>query len=107
MIMGFIAYPTTYTGALFALPEGANELFGCIGYFLLITGSIFLAEFAWNQMKTKRRTLSMRILFWELGAVLAIIIAYAEQAYCVVLPLMFLLVFLIMWFLTIIITREK
>ncbi|MCK5592148.1 MAG: hypothetical protein KAI72_09355, partial [Candidatus Pacebacteria bacterium] len=40
-----------------------------------------------------------RILIWEFGTIISIIGAFLLKLYCVILPLLFLLAFLIMWYL--------
>lgn len=94
---------------LFVLPASVSGLFTCLMYFLCVTAAIVLFEKIWSRsfvFKTKEEQQIQRILLWELGTVCAIIIVYIFRFYCVILPLLFLLASLAMWYLVRIIGRQ-
>lgn len=87
---------------IFVLPENVAGLMTCIFLFLIATLLIYLLEKIWMRsfvFKTVEVAQLQRILIWEFGAVVSIIGAFLLEQYYVVLPLLFLLAFLIMWYL--------
>ncbi|MCK5027237.1 MAG: hypothetical protein KAS07_02365 [Candidatus Pacebacteria bacterium] len=94
---------------LFVLPAEFSGLLWCIGIFLVIALGVVLFERFWIKkiccVNEHERGL-YRILLWELGSVVSLIIIYVSKLYCVVLPLLFLIAFLSMWYLVDIIHRR-
>ncbi len=87
---------------IFVLPENAAGLITCIFLFLIVASLIYLLEKIWMRsfvFKTVEAKKIQRILMWEFGTVISIIGVFFLKQYCVVLPLLFLLAFLIMWYL--------
>jgi hypothetical protein len=87
---------------LFVLPGDPIGLLVCILQFLVVVGLIVLLEKIWiRRIKCVRgyERCIHRILLWEFGTVVALIAVYVAKFYCVVLPLLFLLAFLAMWYL--------
>ncbi|MCK5096280.1 MAG: hypothetical protein KAR24_02915 [Candidatus Pacebacteria bacterium] len=87
---------------LFVLPADVWGLVLCSVSFLSITVVVYFFERFW----TKRASCVygengrvQRILLWEFGTVVSLIFAHLLGFYCVVLPLLFLLAFLSMWYL--------
>lgn len=96
------------TVPLFILPDNSTGLIICISLFLVVAFLIYLLERIWMRQfvfKTVEARELQRILMWEFGAVVSIIVVFLLKLYCVVLPLLFLLVFLIMWYLVRVIGR--
>jgi len=92
---------STYaTNTIFTLPERPGELLLCILSFLLVVFGIILVHHVWSRKTRQKCTLNRRILFWQFGVVITMIGAFLFNFYCVILPLMFLLAALIMWYLT-------
>ena len=87
---------------LFVLPDDRTGLISSVFLFLMIAFLIYLLERIWMRrfvFKTVEAKELQRILIWEFGTVVSIIGVFFLKQYCVVLPLLFLLAFLIMWYL--------
>ena len=86
----------------FALPNDQTELmlsiFLFLGVVLLIyvLGSVWIRLFVSVPEDVKKLK---KILIWEFGTVLSIIGVFLFGQYCVILPLLFFLAFLVMWYL--------
>lgn len=94
---------------LFVVPADITGLFWCVVHFVGIVFLIILLEKYWMRrlhfVSSHERSL-YRILLWEFGAVVALMVIYIAKLYCVVLPLLFLIAFLSMWYLVDIIHRR-
>ena len=87
---------------LFVLPDNQTGLIFSTILFLMIVFLIYLLEQIWIRrfvFKTAEVRELQKILIWEFGTVVSIIGVFFLKQYCVVLPLLFLLAFLIMWYL--------
>jgi len=87
---------------IFVLPENVAGLMTCIFLFLIAALLIYLLEKLWMRsfvFKTVEAKNLQRILIWEFGTIVSIIGAFMLEQYYVVLPLLFLLAFLVMWYL--------
>ena len=87
---------------VFVLPDNSTRLVTSILLFLFVALLIYFLERVWIKhfvFKTKETEELQRILIWEFGTILSIIGVFFLKQYCVVLPLLFLLIFLIMWYL--------
>lgn len=94
---------------LFMVPASLAGLLLCIVEFSLVSLVIFLFErsrFPRLYRKKGPDAEVQRILLWELGTVVALIAVYLLGRYWVVLPLLFLLAFLSMWYLVRVVGRE-
>lgn len=94
---------------LFMLPGDPIGLLVCILEFLMVVGLIIAFEKIWiRRIKCVRgyEWCIHRILLWEFGTVVALIVVYVAGFYCVVLPLLFLLAFLSMWYLVRVLGRD-
>ena len=97
-----------YAMPIFVLPDNQTGLIICIFLFVIVAFLIYLLERIWMRQfvfKTVETMQLQRILIWEFGTVVSIIGAFLLKQYCVVLPLLFLLAFLIMWYLIRVIGR--
>ena len=93
---------------IFVLPDDQTGLIICIFLFVIVAFLIYLLERIWMRQfvfKTVEAAQLQKILIWEFGTVISIIGAFLLKQYYVVLPLLFLLVFLIMWYLIRVIGR--
>lgn len=94
---------------LFIVPADIIGLLNCIGLFLISVVFIVALERVWRYRirctKGYERCIN-RILLWEFGTVLALIAVYILGFYCTVLPLLFLLTFLSLWYLVCVLGRQ-
>lgn len=91
-----------YAVPIFVLPDDQTGLIISILLFLVVAFLIYLLERIWMRQFVFKITEEMqlqRILIWEFGTIISIIGAFLLKLYCVILPLLFLLAFLIMWYL--------
>jgi hypothetical protein len=94
---------------LFVLPANIEGLGICIGIFLVCVAFIVWLERRWrHRLRCAKgyETCVNRILLWQFGTVLSLIVVYVLQLYCTVLPLLFLLAFLSMWYLVRVLGRQ-
>jgi hypothetical protein len=97
-----IAGTSTIAATVFALPTEATELTSCIIDFVLVFALILLLKTAWieyHALKGVKLSKKKKILFWEIATFAAIIVFYFVGNYCVVLPLLFMLAVLVLWYL--------
>lgn len=94
---------------LFVIPTGLHGLLLSIAEFTAVVLVIYLFE----RLRFRRASRDLvldpivhRILLWEMGTVVALIASHVLGRYYVVLPLLFLLTFLSMWYLVRIIGHE-
>lgn len=92
----------TIAATVFTLPEQPSELFTCLIDFVLIVVLITLLKSAWNDYMTLKGipvSKKQKILFWELVTFTALFTAYITGHFCVILPLLFMLTILVLWYL--------
>ena len=93
---------SSIAATIFTMPNQVNELVSCLTDFVLVVILILLLISAWtdyNAIKGKTLSKKQKIFFWEMATFAAIFIFYAFGHYCVVLPLMFMLSILVLWYL--------
>ena len=98
------------TVPLFVLPADFSGLVFCLGVFLLSVVGIVWFEKFWikrDHYVDKHERNIQRILLWEFGSVVSLIVIYILKLYCVVLPLLFLITVLSMWYLVDTIHRKR
>ena len=94
---------------LFVLPADVYGLFICCMSFLGIAILIYIFEKWWINRTPYlygESKCAQRILIWEFGTVVSLIFTHTFGFYCVVLPLLFLLAFLSMWYLVRVVARQ-
>lgn len=95
---------------LFVLPTDSTGLMIGIVQFLAAVILIVIFERIWiKRFRDRKGGLEWhihRILLWEFGTLVALIGSYIFTLYYVILPLLFLLAFLSMWYLVRVLGRE-
>ena len=88
---------------LFVIPSNTEGLLVSIAQFLLVVLAIVVFERVWvrrfRDLPGGVEWRLHRILLWEFGTLVMLVGSYLLHAYYVVLPLLFLLAFLSMWYL--------
>ena len=98
-----------YSASIFLLPDSREEMLICVLLFFIMSLLIYYFESLWTQrfaFKTVEERRLQRVLIWEFGTVLSIVTVFFLKQYIVILPLLFFLAFLIIWYLFLVIKRR-
>lgn len=92
----------TIATTLFSFPSALPEFVGCTTDFILLFLIILILKLIWTQRASEkgvRISKKQKILFWEIATLVALFVFFIIGHYCVVLPLLFMLSILVLWYL--------